>query len=175
MKLKRIFRNIFVTLLVIILGVFLIGEFNRQRIIEDDSDYDAPESLVLYSLDGTYKRGNPGQESPKTDEILHGFPVFGKVELTKLEQRKELFNALKRGMAAKGVPMAKCFYPRHAVQIVQDGKTIDYLVCFECNVVETYSNGVPVGSYETIHEKQQEVFNRLLKQYSIKLAPPAFE
>lgn len=103
---------------------------------------EAPEQLTLYSVDG--RDFEPGQE-PKVDEKFHGYPVLGKVEITETAKRREIAEALKDGMALSDGKMAKCFWPRHAIRTVTRGRTIDYVICFECYQVKI-TTGTPEAS-----------------------------
>jgi hypothetical protein len=97
---------------------------------------DHPEQIILYSIDGNDY--DDLDQRPKTDETLHRYPVLGKVEITDPDDRKEIITALK---AAGAGPMPLCFWPRHAVRVVEKGRTMDYLICFECRLIEWHYGG----------------------------------
>ena len=81
-------------------------------------DFNSPDSLTLYSIDGNdYGAG----EGPNTDEFFHGYPVIGKVEVQNLENRNATMAALRKGIADSDGTMAKCFWPRHAVRASENG------------------------------------------------------
>lgn len=88
---------------------------------------DAADQLILYSIDG--RHFEPG-EQPKTAEKLHAFPVLGKIEMTDAAECDELITALKNGVSTSNV--ARCFWPRHAIRVMKNGRTTDYVICFEC-------------------------------------------
>jgi hypothetical protein len=94
-----------------------------------------PEQLTLYSIDG--RRLQPGQEV-QANEKFHGYPVLGKIEIADADKRKEVFAALKEGLARSNGTMAKCFWPRHGIPAVEKGRTIDYVICFECLQLEAH-------------------------------------
>ena len=125
-----------------------------------------PEQLTLYSIDG--RDFEPGQE-PKADEKFHGYPVLGKIEVTDAAKRQEIVEALQDGLAQSDGTMAKCFWPRHAIRAVENGRTLDYVICFECLQLEAYVDGSK--SVKPVTREPQSVFNKHLKEASIPLAP----
>ncbi len=128
-----------------------------------------PDQVILYSIDGNDYA--PGKEPKKAAESFAGFPVLGKVELKKPEERRELLVALEKGLADKNARQAKCFWPRHGVRTITGGKMSDYIICFQCSTARMESEGqsktTPIG------REPQAVFNRLLKAADIPLAPGA--
>src|SRR5947199_5846779 len=98
------------------------------------------DSMTLYSLDGTFDF--EGGKKPE-GEAFHNYPVLGQLDVTSLKDRREIVNAVKQGIAEyKGQP-AKCFWPRHGIRFTQRGKTIEYLICFECNQLTVYRDREP--------------------------------
>lgn len=127
---------------------------------------DAPEQLTLYSIDG--RDFEPGQR-PKATEAFKGYPVLGKVEVTDPDKRKEITESLKKGLAKSDGKMAKCFWPRHAIRVVEKGRTIDYVICFECYQLETYKEDAK--TVKPITKEPQQVLNRHLTDAGVPLAP----
>jgi hypothetical protein len=127
---------------------------------------DTPEQLTLYSLDG--RDFEPGEE-PKTEEKFHGYPVLGKLEITDAAKRDEIVAALKDGLARSDGRMAKCFWPRHAIRVLEKGHSIDYVICFECYQLEIHKGASK--SVKPVTREPQPVFNKFLKEASIPLAP----
>jgi hypothetical protein len=130
------------------------------------ADLEAPEQLILYSIDG--RDFEPGQ-APKADEKFHGYPVLGKVEITDAAKRKEIAGALKDGLARSDGKRAKCFWPRHAIRAVTKGRTIDYVICFQCLQLEAHDGDSK--SVKPVTREPQSVFNKHLKEAGIPLAP----
>jgi hypothetical protein len=127
---------------------------------------DVPEQLTLYSIDG--RDFEPGKQ-PKVDEKFHGYPVLGKVEITDAGKRKEIIAALKEGLAHDDGSIAACFWPRHAIRVVDKGRTIDYVICFQCYQVQAYDGNAK--SVKPVTREPQPVLNRHLKEAGIPLAP----
>jgi hypothetical protein len=130
---------------------------------------DAPEQLTLYSIDG--RDVEPGKQ-PKAEEEFHGYPVLGKIEVTDAGKRKEIIDALKQGLAASDGKTAQCFWPRHAIRTIEQGRTTDYAICFECWQLAIYEGGT--RRIKPVTRDPQAVFNRHLTVAGIPLAPGKF-
>jgi hypothetical protein len=100
-------------------------------------DPDREDRVTLYSIDFREEE----KRSPGTGEVVHGYTVLGKVEVTDPGQRRQLIGALKESLAERDVMQSKCFFPRHVLRVEQDGRTIDYVICFQCHYYELYVNG----------------------------------
>ena len=125
-----------------------------------------PDSLTLYSIDG--RDFVPGTE-PKADEEFHGYPVLGKIDVKDPKSRREIIAAVKKGIADSDGMMAKCFWPRHAIRATENGKTIEYVICFECNQLQIYTDGT--DELEPTTREPQVVLNKHLQDAKIPLAP----
>jgi len=97
----------------------------------------AVDSMTVYSLDGTYHR-QKGQKPPA--ETFHGYPVLGKVDIA-AKDRTAILAAVKKGIAQSDGKENNCFWPRHGLRLKQEGKTIEYLICFECLQLEEFIDG----------------------------------
>jgi hypothetical protein len=128
-----------------------------------------PERLVLYSIDGGPTRPDSVQTSePPSKEKFHGYPVLGKVELTDADKLKEISDAIKSGLARSDGSMAACFWPRHAIRSVENGRTIDFVICFECSQLQIHQdNSVDV---KPITRDPRAVLNKVLNESGIPLA-----
>jgi hypothetical protein len=125
-----------------------------------------PDQLVLYSINGSdYPKG----KEPKTAEKFARYPLLGKVEITDAKVRRELMSVLRLGVAQHYGAVAKCFWPRHAIRIITNGRTIDYIICFECEqIIE--KEGEKWRRIPTT-DSARDYFNSVLQQHGIPLAP----
>jgi hypothetical protein len=146
-----------------VVGTFALCGCGRGSV----AGLDAPEQLILYSIDGRDFR--PGEE-PKVEEKFHGYPVLGKVEITDADKRHEIATALKDGLAQSDGKMAKCFWPRHGIRVVEKGRTIEYVICFECYQLVAHEGDSQ--SVKPVTRDPQSVFDRHLTAAGIPLAPP---
>ena len=92
-----------------------------------------PDRLTLYSIK------TETTESEEEKGRFHDYPILGTVEITGVAQRHEIMMAVNEGIT-KGDIAAACFWPRHAIRTITDGKTVDYVICFHCSQIEVYSD-----------------------------------
>lgn len=96
------------------------------------------DSMTLFSLDGTFE----GDVSKIEGEAFHGYPVLGKLEVDSASERYNVHHAILQGVEDEdGDGMKRCFWPRHGVRLSMNGKTVEYLICFECNQIHEYVDG----------------------------------
>nr|UXE44403.1 hypothetical protein Hi04_10k_c2220_00037 [uncultured bacterium] len=128
-----------------------------------------PDKLTLYSIDGTLEdREAPYHTKPK--EVFHGDPVLGKVEITDPAKRAEIIGAF--GAALQNDQnWGECFWPRHALRAVTDGKTTDYVICYECGRVEI--SGSSGQSTKPTDRASRAVLNKYLKEAGVPLVKGA--
>jgi hypothetical protein len=134
-----------------------------------DPDLSIPiDSLTVYSLDGNDERGD---EKPR-GEMFHSFQVLGKVDIASPKDRTAILAAIKQGMA-KGDQSSKCFWPRHGVKFTQAGKILEYLICFQCNELQLYTDGVQTYEYtQPTADTAHPILDRHLTAAGIPLQEP---
>jgi hypothetical protein len=121
------------------------------------------EALELYSLD-------PSAKIEKGDVDFHGYKVLGKTEVKK-DSLAKLVTALTKGAEEQNQTIsAGCFHPRHGLRVKFDGKTYDFVICFECVAVSLYQDK-DEKSTDGFHVSRSptEVFNKILKDAKVKL------
>jgi hypothetical protein len=140
--------------------------------VRSSADVDAPEQLVILSLDGRdpiEREGRRGKGVPPSIGEFHGYPVLGQVEITDPVQRAQLLATLKEAIDRRGV-VAKCFWPRHGVRAVKNGETIEYVICFECGQFDEYLGGQRVR-HESIDSSVHPAFDAPLTEQGIPIVP----
>jgi hypothetical protein len=119
---------------------------------------DYAERFTLYSL------------QPKRDPNgFHGWAVLGKTEIKSKATRKRVVAALAKGAAEKGLAPARCFIPRHGVQVTRKGQTVGLVICFECYQVHGYVDGKQNADF-LIGRSPQTTLDKILKKADIPLA-----
>jgi hypothetical protein len=104
-----------------------------------DADSKIPiDSMTVYSLDGMYEGGATGKPAGDT---FHDYPVLGKVDIASPKDRTAILVAVKKGISQSDGGEYKCFWPRHGVRLTQGGKTIEYLICFQCRQLDEFTEG----------------------------------
>jgi hypothetical protein len=134
---------------------------------------DEPDQLVLFSIDGPiyFKSEGVLPEAQAKGELLHGYPVLGKVEITDPEKRRAVVSAIKEAVRDKPEYGMNCFIPRHAVRSVKGGGTVEMLICFQCRIYEIYRDGKPdrAGS-GLISQNAKTLLNTTLTDAGVPLA-----
>ena len=129
------------------------------------------DSFELYSLEPFIDPNNTEADyDPKgSGERLHGWRVLGKTTVSDEATRREVIDALDKGIDPEGRG-AKCFWPRHAIRRMSDDKPVDLLICFQCGNIEIYRNGKRVGSYSSVSRDVQSTLDEVLRKADIPLA-----
>lgn len=141
------------------------------------SNLNLPERLTLYSIDGdepdldSIDGGSDLEsgEASSSEETFHGYPVLGKVEIDDAKKRGEIMAALRQGMARNDIDPADCFWPHHGIRAVEQGQTVDYVICFKCLQLHVYRDGKMTT--ELTSDEPQSVFDKHLQQAGIPFAP----
>lgn len=107
----------------------------------------------------------------KTDGALHfhGWEVIGRTSVRDEAQRKKLVAALKTGVEENQGIGAACFRPRHGIRITEQGKTTDFIICFECFQVQVVVDGLPQKAV-LVTRTPESSFNEALKQAKLPLS-----
>jgi len=93
----------------------------------------APSKVVLYSLNPENHHDN----DPYTDTVFTAMIFSAKPRLpTEASSERSCKRSLIGASENDDHAMA-CFDPRHALHIEQNGRSIDFTICFECLQVET--------------------------------------
>jgi RNA polymerase sigma factor (sigma-70 family) len=123
---------------------------------------DLAETLELYSLD-------PSTPALKDEAAFHEWRVLGKTEVRK-ESLTQLVAAFKKGVEeADQRVSAGCYRPRHGLRATVDGKSYDFVICFECVVVLIYGGHAEKNAGFHVSRSPAQTFNRILTDAKIAL------
>ncbi len=124
------------------------------------------EQFELLSLDPDYHGKH------RLNEEFQGWRILGSITVKDAEVRNELVTALKKSAQESKGFIANCFNPRHGVRVSRDGKTNDFVICFECLHVEAFENGKNDTGFPISDSAQstESLFNRVLMKQKIPLA-----
>ena len=134
----------------------------------DSMRHPAPDAIILFSLEWDFKPN----ELPEDAELLHGYRVLGKTKIQEPASVNELFAAFRNDLNDSGIQSA-CFWPRHAIRIVDKTKTVDYVICFHCGNYELTMDDKLVRQSRAMGRTSRPIFNRYLKAANIPLSPGA--
>jgi len=127
------------------------------------------DKIILYSIDGTERFER--KQAPKTDEEFRGYPVLGKTTIADVKTRHEIVGAAKQATDKRDAARAKCFWPRHALHVEGEGKSVDYVICFQCSWFKVIDGKSVRDIGMEAHDKLQTTLNRHLKDAKIEIAP----
>lgn len=122
------------------------------------------DRLVLFSIDGRDDRRTSADE-----ELFRGYPVLGKINVKDPADRRKIMAAVAKGIARSDGTMAKCFWPRHAIHAEKNGKSVDYVICFEC--LQLSINRDDDGRMVPTTREPAAVLNPYLTKAGIPIAP----
>lgn len=169
LRLEAVRRTFAITTIMVFCGCS-----TAQSTTSDASAGAASESLTLYSIDGNdrVKPDNPQDtDDTKSREVFHEFPVLGKLEITDHDQRIQIMKSLQSAMDRSDGTMAKCFWPRHGIRVVDKVQTVDYVICFECMQLEIHRDGKETR--KAVVRDPQDEWNQILAKAGVKLPPAA--
>src|SRR5215470_6841582 len=81
---------------------------------------------------------SPDRPKEKPKDAFHGWEVLGRTTVKNAEARKTLVAAFNKGVEDNKGIVAACFNPRHGIRVTHDGKTADFVICFECYQVQAF-------------------------------------
>jgi hypothetical protein len=132
---------------------------------------DKATEIELLSLDpSVVLNDKDGQPAPKPGvKKLHGWDILGQTTIKDAEQRKQVKEALLKGISDSDGTVADCFDPRHGLRASHDGKTVELVICFRCLQLQVYVDGKRSPTVLTTRSPQA-VLNALLKKAKIPIA-----
>jgi hypothetical protein len=115
----------------------------------------------LLSLDPRHYREPP-------PDNFHRWKVLGRTSVTDPATRKKLNRALRIGAWGAGMPYM-CFNPRHGIHVIQAGKSVDLVVCFECRQARAFDGAQPTEGFGVSGSPQPD-FDEVLRNAGVPLA-----
>jgi hypothetical protein len=119
------------------------------------------EQFELLSLD-------PERPKEKPADAFHGWKVLGKTTAKDAETRKKLVAAFKKGVEDNDGAAAACFRPRHGIRVTHDGKTADFVICYECLFMQVFIGDKQEKGLRTTGSPAA-TFNAVLKDAKVPL------
>src|SRR5579871_277178 len=164
MNLKKRLRQLCFAALLFLGSLFLLSRWSEKNEIltalppEEQQMLEKSPQFTLYSL-----LSHPEPEELKTRSTFHDNLILGQTQVISAKTRTDLLTAFYEGLD-KGYAMA-CFNPRHGIRVVQNNKTVDLVICFECQQVEIYdSQGKRTI---TISDSPKSVFDHVLSEAKV--------
>ena len=110
---------------------------------------------------------SPRHQPRTAKDDFHGYEVLGRAEIADPKTRKKLVSAFEQGVAENQGTIAACFNPRHGIHVTRNGKTEDFVVCFECLQVHSYG---AIDEDFLISSSPNATFETVLRRAGILLA-----
>jgi hypothetical protein len=120
---------------------------------------DTANSAVLYSLEPNLDR--------TIGEEFCGIRVLGKTTLDKRET-DQAAAAFETAVADWDGSQANCFNPRHGLRVTASGHIYDFLLCYECRVLEIFKDGKSISDMGA--QGPSKVLNDLLRKHHLPLS-----
>jgi hypothetical protein len=153
-------------IVIVLLTLLLVGCGHRKKqptvVAALEKIASAPSRMVLYSLE-PYDQ----HDGEYTDTRFNGYDILGKAEITETSEQQVLLRALAQAASQYDDGPALCFNPRHALHIEQNGRSLDFTICFECFRVDT--RGFEPGDFLT-DRTPTATFDRSLKTHNLPRA-----
>ncbi len=125
---------------------------------------ESPDTFEILALDPM-----PHELSPSEGEIFHGYRVLGQIELSSAGERRQLLEAIYRGIHESEGMAAACFNPRHGIHAVRAQDTVDLVICFECLSMQVYG---PSGRDSVLtHSSVEPSVSAIYRSNGLKIAP----
>lgn len=132
----------------------------------EQSDTPLPDKITLYSIDG---RAGARKNAKEDAERFVTWPVLGKLVITSAKDRRKIVEGLKEAIEKRPERALDCFSPRHGLQWFEDGKTREFVICFQCSNYYECLDGNKVRS-DKIGSTLKPILNKLLQAANIPMA-----
>lgn len=121
--------------------------------------------MTLYSV-------HPDREKPQSpeDRRFHGYPILGETDVGESTARQRVAREIQEAVAASDGGASMCFNPRHGIRVTREAKTLDFLICFECDAIYIFDGEVRIDS-SALHGSGA-IINGILHAAGIPIAPP---
>lgn len=116
---------------------------------------------------------HPERKDPATisaGKNFHNFEILGQKAVTDAATRRKLVAAFQKGVSESDGTVAACFNPRHGISVKQNGKTYDFVICFQCLSASVYVDGVRGEGLLTTGSPARE-FNEVIADLGLPPAP----
>ena len=111
---------------------------------------------------------NPEHLKEKPADGFHGWAVLGRTTVKDADVRKTLLEAFEKGVKENEGIVARCFNPRHGIRVTHDGKTADFVICFECYQVKAFVGDRDAKDF-LVTGSPQPAFDKVLTDAKVPL------
>ncbi len=79
-------------------------------------------------------------------ESFHGYAILKQHTVTVSPELLSVLTELESAAQHWKGSSARCFIPRHALRVIEQGTSYDLLICYECKSAEIYQDGSHTGT-----------------------------
>jgi hypothetical protein len=119
------------------------------------------ERLEIYSLGPLAKQ--------RTEERFRGRSVLGKIEITDAKTREEVVQAVLKDSKKVDAIGSERPAPRHGIRVTHDGKTVDFVICFESPYVYVYGPHDSIRRIVQTAGTAQKILDQILADAKVPL------
>ncbi len=179
-------RRIFFAFTITIAIIFVVSYFqSSNKSVSHQSEVDIAlsvlsnaKTLTLYSLEP--KTDNPEINNPILNEKKkknlpislpkhYGTNLLGQTQVSGKEARLAAAE-FRSVLGGNAIVMCACWEPRHAIRVVTQDHTYDYLLCYQCIEMKIYKDGHFLTSLKVrVNAGNPGILNQMLKEAGVKL------
>lgn len=113
-----------------------------------------PETFEILSL-----HPSPHEEAgaPTPADDFHGYKTLGRAAVDEPSERRRIVELLYRGIRESDGSVAACFNPRHGIHAEAGGRSVDFVICYECLSMFVYEDGAERESLTTAKTVEAEL------------------
>jgi len=137
----------------------------RKQFIAEMTKYlDKADHIDVFRLNPrALPEGNKGEKKE-----FYGYEILSEARIEPKEQRKEVAAFLGRTLHWNELRKAFCFNPRHGLRAISGKKSLDFLICFECNRVRIFDGGEQLAELPMGFTDQKNPIKRFIADHEKK-------
>lgn len=125
------------------------------------------EATTLLTLD---PRRLPAKPDDEPHERFRRYPVLATAVISEAAEHRRLVEALYEGLKGEGAGPAGCFIPRHGLRFERDGRSVEFLICFQCTRVHVYRPDAEHKVDMLMGPGVKPVFDEAIKAHELPVA-----
>ena len=129
-----------------------------------NADLNQIEAIAILSIGHTLESANIANIG-----FIGRYPILAEASVDNREEIDLLAISLTEGIRNAPAIYMLCFTPRHAIRYTLNGRTTEFLICFECFKVQIIENGESTEFKVT--RVPETIWDRVFAKYNLPKAP----
>jgi hypothetical protein len=151
-------------------ALFLLSAAFRVCAAEPKESLPQKAKAILEKADRIEIYAIDPEPDKKPEKNLREWRILGKVTLGDEKSRSQVLSLLEESVG-RGETQ-RCFLPRHAIRATRAGKTVDLIICFECEWIRVYYDDEKKPAADLpINQSPRSQLNKTLKAGGVPLRP----